>query len=100
MDKEIPTYFADAVVNVSHVNGVFRLTFAEQETGEVLRPVARLLVPAGQLGKMLGGIGMAAEDIRKKLEADSSNRGKAAAEKAAPKKAATTRAKAKPKPAK
>ena len=74
MDKETPTYFADAVVNVSHVNGVFRLTFVEQETGDSLKPVVRLLVPAGQLGKILGGIGRAAEDIRKKLEADTSQK--------------------------
>jgi len=81
MDKEAPTFFADAVVNVSHVNGVFRITFAEQETSDALRPVARLLIPAGQLGKMLGGIGMAAEDIRKKLDADSQGDGKTPAKK-------------------
>ena len=62
-------YFADLISNVSHANGVFRLTFAQRETADNVRPVCRVLIPANQLQNALSSITGAANEIREKVKA-------------------------------
>ena len=70
MADEIPEeYFADLISNVSHANGVFRLTFAQRETADNVRPVVRILLPANQLQNALQSISNAANEIRDKVQA-------------------------------
>ena len=68
-EQSIPEFLADLVTNVSHVNGVFRLTLAQQDANNEVRPVARLLIPANQLGSILQGVGKAANDIASQVQA-------------------------------
>jgi len=68
--EEVPEeYFADLISNVSHANGVFRLTFAQRETADNVRPVVRVLIPANQLQNALRSITGAANEIRDKVQA-------------------------------
>ena len=70
MSEEIPEeYFADLISNVSHANGVFRLTFAQQEVDNQVRPVVRVLIPANQLQNAVRSITGAANEIRDKVQA-------------------------------
>ena len=70
MADEVPEeYFADLISNVSHANGVFRLTFAQRETADNVRPVVRILIPANQLQNALQSITGAANEIREKVQA-------------------------------
>jgi len=70
MAEEVPEeYFADLISNVSHANGVFRLTFAQRETADNVRPVCRVLIPANQLQNALRSITSAANEIRDKVQA-------------------------------
>lgn len=62
-DDTIPDLFGDVVTDVVLVNGVFRLTVGEQDGDRQVRPVARILVPAAQLGPLLQGVGQAVRDI-------------------------------------
>ena len=68
-DKVPEEYFADLISNVSHANGVFRLTFAQRETADNVRPVVRILIPANQLQNALRSITGAANEIREKVQA-------------------------------
>jgi len=68
--EEVPEeYFADLISNVSHANGVFRLTFAQQEVDNAVRPVVRVLLPANQLQNAVRSITGAANEIREKVQA-------------------------------
>lgn len=70
MSEEVPEeYFADLISNVSHANGVFRLTFAQQEVDNAVRPVVRVLIPANQLQNAVRSITGAANEIREKVQA-------------------------------
>ena len=52
MSKEIPEeYFADLISNVSHANGVFRLTFGQQDVDNQIQPVVRVLIPSEPIAK-------------------------------------------------
>ena len=68
-EQPVPEFLADLVTNVSHVNGVFRLTLAQQDANNEVRPVARLLIPANQLSAILRGVGKAATDIANQVQA-------------------------------
>ncbi len=68
-EQPVPEFLADLVTNVSHVNGVFRLTLAQQDANNEIRPVAKLLIPANQLSAILQGIGKAAKDIADQVQA-------------------------------
>ena len=68
-DEAHEEYFADMISNVSHANGVFRLTFAQQDVGNDVRPVVKILVPANQLQGMIRSIASAANEIREKVQA-------------------------------
>ncbi len=63
MSNDVPHFFADSVINVTHVNGVFRLTFAQQVTSDNMEPTVQILIPGNQLGTILAGVGKAAENI-------------------------------------
>ena len=67
-DQRVPEYFADLTSNVSHANGVFRITFAEQEAENNVNDTIRLLVPANQLQNVMQGIANAANEIRDKIQ--------------------------------
>jgi len=67
-DQRAPEYFADLISNVSHANGVFRITFAEQEAENTVTDTVRLLVPANQLQNIMQGIANAANEIRDKMQ--------------------------------
>ena len=70
MADEAPVeYFVERVANMSHANGVFRITFAQQAEGDALRPQVRLMIPANQLSPILQGISNAAKDIGEQVQA-------------------------------
>jgi len=70
VSKEVPEeYFADVISNVSHANGVFRLTFGQQDVDNQVRPVVRVLIPANQLQNVVRSITGAANEIREKVQA-------------------------------
>ncbi|MEE2761568.1 MAG: hypothetical protein VYE18_08995 [Pseudomonadota bacterium] len=90
MAEEAPTeYFVERVANMSHANGVFRVTFAQQAEGDTLRPQVRLMIPANQLSPILQGISNAAKDIGEQVQAriGDNQEDEPAAKQAAPKKA-------------
>ena len=79
MSEEAPEeYFADLISNVSHANGVFRLTFAQQEVENTVRPVVKILIPANQLQNAVRSITGAANEIREKVQAQMDEGGDAA----------------------
>ena len=67
-DQRAPEYFADLISNVSHANGVFRITFAEQQAENSIQDTVRLLIPANQLQTVMQGIANAANEIRDKMQ--------------------------------
>ena len=67
-DQRPPEYFADLISNVSHANGVFRITFAEQEAENTVQNTVRLLVPANQLQNIMQAIANSANEIRDKVQ--------------------------------
>jgi len=98
-DDKPDEYFADLISHVSHANGVFRLTFSQQDVENEVRPVVRVMVPANQLQGMMRSIAGAANEIREKVQAQSELMGSPAV-KAKPKAKAKAKPKAKPKPKK
>jgi hypothetical protein len=101
-DDQPQEYFADLISNVSHANGVFRLTFAQQDTGNETRPVVKVMVPANQLQGMMRSIASAANEIREKVQAQIDSQGgdtmgEPAATAKKPKAKAKSKAKTKPK---
>ena len=66
-DNVTEEYFIDLVTNMSHANGVFRVTLGQQETDNTMRPVVKLLIPANQLQTVLKGIADAAREIGEKV---------------------------------
>ena len=67
-NQRAPEYFADLISNVSHANGVFRITFAQQEADSAVQDSVRLLIPANQLQNVMQGIANAANEIRDKVQ--------------------------------
>ena len=67
-NQRAPEYFADLISNVSHANGVFRITFAQQEADSTVQDAVRLLIPANQLQSVMQGIANAANEIRDKMQ--------------------------------
>jgi hypothetical protein len=68
-DTDPVEFYVERVANMSHANGVFRVTFAQQAEGDAIRPMVRLLIPANQLGPILQGINNAARDIGEQVQA-------------------------------
>ncbi|MEQ8229393.1 MAG: hypothetical protein RIA64_15020 [Rhodospirillales bacterium] len=74
-DEALDEHFVELVSSVSHANGVFRVTLGQQLEAGSAKPVARLLIPANQLQAVLRGIAEGANEIREKLQAQSSEEG-------------------------
>ena len=68
-DETPQEVFVERVVNMSHANGVFRITFGQQAEGDAVRPSVRLLIPANQLSPILQGISNAAREIGEQVQA-------------------------------
>ena len=68
-DNQPQEFFVERVANMSHANGVFRVTFAQQEEGADLRQTVRLMIPANQLAGILQGISGAAKNIGEQVQA-------------------------------
>jgi hypothetical protein len=64
----ITEVFADGIVNVSHANGVFRITFAEQESEGVVRPNLKLMIPASQIAPVIKALSGAVTNIGEKIK--------------------------------
>lgn len=79
-DNDVEEYFIDMVSNVSHANGVFRLTLAQQDVENTTRPVVKVLIPATQLQAFLRSITNAANEIREKVQAQTGTKSGTAAE--------------------
>jgi len=95
--ESIPEVFADGIVNVSHANGVFRITFAEQESEGVVRPNLKLMIPASQIAPVIQALSGAVTNIGEKLKSQSNGEPAAVKKPAAAKKPASKRAPAKKK---
>ncbi|PIW26278.1 MAG: hypothetical protein COW30_15560 [Rhodospirillales bacterium CG15_BIG_FIL_POST_REV_8_21_14_020_66_15] len=67
-DDHVDEHFIELVSSVSHANGVFRITLAQQVEAGTARPVTRLLIPANQLQAVLRGVADGANEIREKLQ--------------------------------
>ena len=68
-DQGNQDFFVDLVSNVSHANGVFRLTFAQQEAEGSVRPVLRIFVPVTQLQRILKSVADAVGEISAQVRA-------------------------------
>ena len=68
-DESPEEFFVERVVNMSHANGVFRVTFGQQAENDAIRPQVRLLIPANQLSPILQGISNAAREIGEQVQA-------------------------------
>lgn len=67
-DENLDEHFVELVSSVSHANGVFRITLAQQVEAGTSRPITRLLIPANQLQAVLRGVADGANEIREKLQ--------------------------------
>ena len=74
-EDSVDEHFVEVISNVSHANGVFRVTFAQQEADAAVRPITRLLIPANQLGRILNGLNNAAGEIGQKVRQQVSQAG-------------------------
>ena len=68
-DESPQGFFVERVVNMSHANGVFRVTFGQQAEGDAVRALVRLMIPANQLAPILQGISNAAREIGEQVQA-------------------------------
>ena len=68
-DESPQEFFVERVVNMSHANGVFRVTFGQQAEGDAVRALVRLMIPANQLAPILQGISNAAREIGEQVQA-------------------------------
>ena len=68
-DESPQEFFVERVVNMSHANGVFRVTFGQQAENDAVRQQVRLLIPANQLSPILQGISKAAREIGEQVQA-------------------------------
>ena len=74
-DTELPEFFVDSVLNVSHANGVFRLVFAQQEANNLQRSLVRVLIPANKLPMILQGVSNSVKEIGEKIRAQQNEAG-------------------------
>ena len=109
-DNDYPVIFADGLLDVSHANGVFRISFGEQAGEGTVKLVGKVLIPANQLGPVLQQITSAANDISGRIQQKATpatqtrkaplKRAKAPVARKAPTKSAKTTATRKKAPAK
>jgi hypothetical protein len=74
-DEQVDEHFVELVSSVSHANGVFRITLAQQVEAGTSRPVTRLLIPGNQLQAVLRGVADGANEIREKLQSQTKDAG-------------------------
>ena len=74
-DENLDEHFVELVSSVSHANGVFRITLAQQVEAGTSRPITRLLIPANQLQAVLRGVADGANEIREKLKSQAPDAG-------------------------
>ena len=74
-EQRLDEHFVDMVSNVSHANGVFRITLAQQETEDAAQPQVKLLIPANQLPRILQGISDAVNEISRRVREAAENTG-------------------------
>jgi hypothetical protein len=67
-DSNIKDVFVERILNVSHANGVFRVTLGVSEDANNVKDAIRLLVPANQLGPILQGVANAAKNIGEQIQ--------------------------------
>ena len=67
-DGNIKDVFVERILNVSHANGVFRVTLGVSEDANNVKDSIRLLVPANQLGPILQGVANAAKNIGEQIQ--------------------------------
>lgn len=72
-DENLDEHFVELVSSVSHANGVFRITLAQQVEAGTSRPITRLLIPANQLQAVLRGVADGANEIREKLKSQATD---------------------------
>ena len=75
VDNYPSEYFVERVANLSHANGVFRVTFAQNEDGDELKPTVRLIIPGNQLSAILQGLANAAQNIGEQVQARGGGQG-------------------------
>jgi hypothetical protein len=96
-EDDIQEFFVETLSNVSHANGVFRITFAQNEDENSVRNITKLLIPANQLPRILQGLGNAVktigEKVQEKREDQKDAANKSLAEPKKEKKVTTTKAK-------
>ena len=68
MSDDVSDYFVEAITNVSMANGVYRITFSQQDVNNTTRDTVKLLIPATKLSQMLNGIGSAAKEIEGRVK--------------------------------
>ena len=67
-DENIKDVFVERILNVSHANGVFRVSLGVSEDANNVRDAVRLMIPANQLGPILQGIANAAKNIGEQIQ--------------------------------
>lgn len=68
--------FADGIVNVSHANGVFRITFGQQEPEGAVNPIVKLIIPGSQIAPVIQSLTGAVNDIASKIQEKTEEAGK------------------------
>jgi hypothetical protein len=69
-----PEFFADTVIDLLLVNGVYRLTLAKQGANKEFSPAVRIFIPAAKLAAVLRGVERASDEILGKLQAQTDGR--------------------------
>ena len=73
-ENATPDYFADTVMDLMLVNGVYRLTLAKQGENREFSPAVRVFIPAPKLAAVLRGVERASAEILGKLQARTDGR--------------------------
>lgn len=71
----LPEMFADGIVDISHANGVFRITFGQQAAEGKVKPVVKVLIPSNQVGTAIQYLTSAVNDIAGKIKEKADEKG-------------------------
>ena len=67
-NDDFDEYFVDGITNVSHVNGVFRVTFGQQETEGSSRSTVKIMIPGSQIAPVIKSLTGAVNSIASKIK--------------------------------
>lgn len=67
-NDDYPVIFADGLLDVSHANGVFRISFGEQEGEGKVKMVGKIMIPGNQIGPVVQQITTAVNDIAGRMQ--------------------------------